>query len=299
MDVLVFGAGSLGSLLGGLLAREHDVALVGRSDHVEAIRADGLAIDGEVEARVWPAATTAGTGHDADLAVVAVKSHDTPDAATALATGSVEAVLSVQNGLGNEETLAAAVDAPVLAGTATYGAERTSPGRVTCTGLGEVTLGPWRGGSPDVADRVGAAVADAGIETTVTGNVSRHLWRKLAINAGGNAITALARVENGALRTDPPRAISRAAVRETVRVADAEGIALDEASVLGLLDDVLDATAPNRSSMLQDVHAGRRTEIDAINGAVVDRAREHGLDVPVNETLAALVRTWEREQGLR
>lgn len=310
MDVLVFGAGSLGSLLGGLLAREHEVTLVGREAHVTAVRERGLAIDGAIEAQVRPVATTEATGHDADFAVVAVKSLDTPAAADALSTGTFDAVLSVQNGLGNEATLAAAVDAPVLAGTATYGAALSTPGRVTCTGLGEVALGPRAGGESAVADRVGAAFAAAGVETTVVPDPARRRWRKLAVNAGVNPVTALARVENGALRADgddrpgtgvgdAAGELARGAARETARVAAAEGVDLDEDTVVAAVDDVVAATAANRSSMLQDVLAGRRTEVDAINGAIVERAAAAGVDVPVTETLAGLVRAWERGQGLR
>ena len=114
MRVLVFGAGSLGSLLGGLLARAHDVTLVGRDPHVERVRAEGLRIVGECSARVEPAATTAVPDEHFDLTVVAVKAFDTPTAADALGVADLDAVLSVQNGLDNERTLARALDAERL-----------------------------------------------------------------------------------------------------------------------------------------------------------------------------------------
>ncbi|WP_255169315.1 ketopantoate reductase family protein [Natrononativus amylolyticus] len=299
MEIAVFGAGSLGSLLGGLLAREHDVTLVAREEHARTTRECGLAIDGDLEETADVTATTDGTGLEADLAVVTVKSFDTADAARALATGSVDAVCSLQNGMGNEETLARHLEAPVLAGTATYGAVLAEPGRVTCTGRGEVVLGPREGGVSPVADRVGAAFSEAGLETTVSRSMPRKLWEKLAVNAGINPVTALARVDNGAVLESPARELSRAATREAARTARAHDVRLSNREALAALESVASATAANTSSMLQDVLAGRRTEVDAISGYVVDRARARGLEAPTNRTLAALVRSWERERKLR
>ncbi|WP_254766339.1 ketopantoate reductase family protein [Salinilacihabitans rarus] len=299
MEIVVFGAGSLGSLVGGLLAREHDVTLVAREAHAAAVREDGLRLEGEVEGVVRPSATTDGRGLDADLAVVTVKAFDTEAAARALATGAFDAVCSLQNGMGNEETLADHVDAPVLAGTATYGAVRRGPGVVECTGTGEVVLGAREGGPSPAAERAGGAFARAGVETVVSEEMPRRLWEKLAVNAGINPVTALTATENGAVRREPARDLSRAAARETARVARAHDVALSNREALAALAEVAAATATNTSSMRQDVLAGRRTEIDAISGYVVDRATARGLDAPTNETLAALIRTWERGRELR
>jgi 2-dehydropantoate 2-reductase len=299
MDTVVFGAGSLGSLVGGLLAREHDVTLVAREAHARAVEESGLRIDGAVSDRVFPAATADGTGLEADLAVVTVKSFDTAAAADALATGSFDAVLSLQNGMGNEATLAARLEAPVLAGTATYGAILREPGVVECTGRGEVVLGARDGGPSEFAARVGEAFAAAGLETTVAEEMAARLWEKLAVNAGINPVTALTDTENGAVLEEPAAERARAAVRETARVARAHGASLADREAVAAFDAVAASTAANTSSMRQDVLADRRTEIDAINGYVVDRAADAGLEVPVNRTLTALIRTWERGRGLR
>jgi 2-dehydropantoate 2-reductase len=294
--VLVFGAGSLGSLLGGVLARAQDVTLVGRDPHVERVRAEGLRVTGEYSLHVEPSAATAVPDERFDLAVVAVKAFDTPGAAESLGAADLDAVLSVQNGLGNEATLASALDADVLAGTCTYGAGLTEPGTVECTGRGEVALGPPDGGESPVAASVGAAFRAAGVETTVAADMPRRLWEKLAVNAGINAVTALARVENGALVDGPAGEPARRAASEAARVAREQGVDLSDGAAVDAVERVAAATSANRSSMLQDVDDGERTEVDAINGAVVDRAAD---PVPVNETLAALVRGWERERGLR
>ncbi|MFC5971749.1 ketopantoate reductase family protein [Halomarina salina] len=292
MDVVVFGAGSLGSLLGGLLARTHDVTLVGRRPHVDRIREQGLRVSGAIETTVGPDART-DVPPSADLALVTVKAYDTPAAARALADTSLDCALSLQNGLGNERTLADALDAPVLAGTCTYGARLTGPGEVACTGVGEVVLGAREGGPSPVAERVGRAFDEADVVTRVADDMPRRLWEKLAVNAGINAPTALARVQNGALLGHDAGDVMRAAAREVAAAARADGVELTDETAVAAVERVADATADNRSSMLQDVEKGRRTEVDSING-VVD-----GPDAPVNQTLTALLRAWERERGLR
>jgi len=298
MEILVFGAGSLGSLLGGLLTREHDVTLVGRDPHMRAVAEDGLRVAGHVEATVSPDARLDPPG-GADLAVVCVKAFDTEAAADALADCELDACLSVQNGMGNERTLGDRLDAPVLAGTCTYGAVRPAPGTVRCTGVGEVVLGPRAGASPSAAARVAAAFDDADVAASVDDDMPRRLHEKLAVNAGINATTALARLENGAVLDGDAGSVAAAAARETAALARAEGIDLSDRAAERALERVADATAENTSSMLQDITAERRTEIDSINGYVADRADERGLDAPTNRTLAALVRAWEAGQGLR
>jgi 2-dehydropantoate 2-reductase len=295
MDIVVFGAGSLGSLVGGLLAREHDVTLVGRDPHIAAVRESGLRLSGAVEESATPDAAT--TPPDAaDLAVVTVKAFDTEAAAAALAETALDAALSLQNGMGNEETLAEALSCPVLAGTCTYGARMVEPGHVECTGIGDIHLGERDGGRSAVADRVGQAVDGAGLETTVADDMPRRLWEKLAVNCGINAPTALARVQNGALVDGPASETARIAAREVAQVARDHGIDFSAMAATTAVSQVARTTAANTSSMAQDVQAGNRTEVDAINGYVVANATD---PVPVNETLANLVRAWETTVGVR
>ena len=293
MDVVVFGAGALGSLVGGLLARAHDVALVGRDPHVRTIGERGLRVTGSVETTVHPAARTT-VPERADLAVVTVKSFDTPDARDALADCDLDCALSLANGLGNEATLAERLPS-VLAGTCTYGARLPEPGVVECTGVGEVVLGARDGGPSATADRVGRAFDDAGLRVTVADDMPRRLWEKLAVNAGINAVTALARVENGALLDGPANGAARAAAREVAACARDHGVDLSDDDAERAVERVADATAANHSSMRQDVDAGRRTEVNSINGHVADSDTPS----PVNDTLAGLLRAWEEGQGLR
>ena len=292
MHIAVVGAGSLGSLVGGLLAAAHDVTLVGRDPHIERVREAGLRVEGAVEATVRPDAQTA-LPDRADLACVTVKAYDTGTVARDLADCDLGCVLSLQNGLDNESVLAERVDSPVLAGTTTYGARLREPGRVACTGVGEVVLGAPEGGGSPTAERVGEAFRDAGLATVVAEDMPRRLWEKLAVNAGVNATTALARVPNGALVDGSGGEIARAAARETARAARERGVDLADEAATAAVERVAAATARNHSSMLQDVERRRRTEVDSINGAVA------GPEAPVNATLAGLIRAWERERDLR
>jgi 2-dehydropantoate 2-reductase len=295
MDVLVVGAGSLGSLIGGLLARAHDVTLVGRNPHVETVRREGLAVVGTERFTVHPTART-DLPDAADLALVTVKAYDTAAVADALADCALAACLSLQNGMGNEARLAETVDCPVLAGTCTYGAHLVDPGRVAFTGQGEVVLGDREGGASALADEVAAAFREASVATGVDAAMPTRLWEKLAVNAAINATTALSRVENGALAESPGEELLAAAAREAAGVARENGIALPDDRAVSLAADVARETADNHSSMHQDVERESRTEVDAINGYVVDHAEGA---VPVNETLARLVRTWESARDLR
>jgi|APHM01.1.fsa_nt_gi ketopantoate reductase (EC 1.1.1.169) len=299
MEIAVLGAGSIGSLLGGLLAREHRVTLVGREPHVTSVRASGLTVAGAVECTVHPDARTGTTELAADLVLVTTKAHDVPGAAAALARDdvAVDAVVPLLNGIGHASLFADRLPtATVIAGTTTYGAVLDRPGHVICTGVGSVTVGARDGGPSSVAERVVTAMQAAGVEATAVTDAPRRTWEKLAVNAGVNAVTALARVENGRLADDPGQSLAREAARECAQVARAEGIDLNDAAAVQALDGVVTATADNRSSMRQDVESGRQTEVDHINGAVVDRAETHGIGVPTNRTLARLVELWERGQ---
>ncbi len=301
----MFGAGALGSLVGGLLAREHQVTLVARDPHARRIAGQGLRIVGELDAHTRPRATTAPTPEDltCDLALVTVKAYDTEAAARTLATGDPDLVCSLSNGL-TEETLAEHLGDRVLAGSATYGAELVGPGEVRCTGIGRIHVGEFADdrltddadATSDRAERVAAAFRETGLDCTAAAEMPRRRWEKLAVNAGINAVTALARVTNGALADGPGCAVAHRAARETARVARSEGVDLADDEAAAAVDTVVAETAANRSSMRQDIESGSRTEVDAINGAVVDRGATAGIDTPTNRTMGDLIRTWERER---
>lgn len=283
MRVQVFGAGSLGTLVGALLARAGvDVHLVGRPRVVDAF-GDGVRVRGTEEFVAHPGFST--EPRRSDVTLVTVKSYDTPDAAEALAD-TTEVVVSLQNGMGNEEVLDAALDATVLGGTATYGANlRADEGVVEYAGEGRVVVGDHRGGANGTARRVADALGGLCVEPTDEMDV--HLWKKLSVNAAINPVTALTGLRNGEA-VERAEDVMRSAAHEVEAVAAKRGVKLEGAPERAV--EVAEATADNVSSTLQDVRAGRRTEIDALNGYVVDLAEETGVQAPVNSTLVSLVR---------
>lgn len=287
MRVQVFGAGSLGSLVGALLDHAGlDVHLVGRRRVAEAFE-DGVRVEGVEGFVANPSFST--EPRPADLTLVTVKSYDTHDAARSLApvVGEGDTVVSLQNGMGNEEILDEALDATVLGGTATYGANlRLDEERVGYTGRGKVVVGDYRGGESAEAERVAEALV--GVDARATDSMDAALWEKLAVNAAINPVTALTGLRNGEA-AERTAGVMRRAAEEVERVASAQDVRIDGAAERAL--EVAEATAENESSMLQDLRAGRGTEIDALNGYVVECAEETGVESPTNRTLAALVKT--------
>ena len=230
--------------------------------------------------------------------IVFVKSTQTagvaPIAASVAAGGGT--VMTLQNGMGNAESLAEVLDpARILAGTTSHGATLLGPGRIRHAGIGPTTIGAWAA-VPEGRQRarqVAELFNSAGIETSEAEEVRTVLWNKLLINIGINAITALTAIKNGQLLDlEATRELSRAAVEEALAVARAGAIKVRPDAV-DIVFQVARATAANRSSMGQDVDHRRRTEIGAINGFIVAEARRLGLAAPVNGTLTALIQTLE------
>jgi 2-dehydropantoate 2-reductase len=300
MKIAVIGAGAMGSLFGALLAEKgHAVHLVDIwKEHVHAVNANGLSIEGQKGVRTvaLKAFSDPKDIADIDLALIFVKAAQTKAAAKSARDiiGQNGSVLTLQNGMGNADAITNVVaEDRVLAGTTAHGATLLDPGHIRHAGVGPTVLGAWSP-SPD-GDRNAAAVAAAfnaaGIETSVAPDVRQVVWEKLLVNVGINAITALTGIKNGELIDLPiTRRLSRAAVEEAMQVAEARGVIVREDAPEHVLQ-VARATAANRSSMGQDVDNQRITEIAAINGAVVAEAAKVGIQVPVNQTLFALVET--------
>ncbi len=286
--------------VGARLARTGvDVTLAGTwAAAIDAIGRRGILVHEVGAAETW-SAQAAAQGIEAltasfPLAIVLVKSHQTTAAAAALA-GVLEPsglAVTLQNGLGNRETLAAVLGAAkVAAGVAIMGATLLGPGEVRCD-RGHVVLGV----SAATAERV-ACLSDllrsAGIATETTSDVESAIWRKLVANCAINPLAALHGLPNGALLAEPSLEDQMiAAAREVGAVAAARRIPLasDPAEIAR---GVARATATNRSSMLQDLERGARTEIDAMSGAIVSEGRRLGVATPVNERLLRLVRARE------
>lgn len=281
------------------------VLLYGRpSAHLDAIRSHGLQLterDGQTTTVKLEVSSTPSDVIGSDLVIVLVKAWASGDAMAPLRTYLTRdtIVLTLQNGLGNASAIRTAlmnngVRPHVWLGVTTQAAIRTAPGEVRHTGDGLTAIGRR---TPEVNDRLSslaATLSDAGWKTVAVEDIHRWVWRKLAINAAINPLTALARVPNRAISSDPElRKAARTVAAEVVKVAAASGVRLNEEQVVAAVDEVARATGDDRSSMLIDLVNGMRTEIDAINGQVVRQARRHNVPVPANDLLNRLVHAYE------
>jgi 2-dehydropantoate 2-reductase len=306
MKIAIIGAGALGSLFGGLLARSgEEVQLFDpiAKEHIAKINRDGLIIEEEgKEERVAVRATTSIEElSEAELVGLFVKAHQT-EAALQIARpaiGPSTLVLSLQNGLGLEQLMERHVPrGRLLRGVTAQGSTLLGPGRVRHAGRGPTWLGPV--GQVDRAKlkAIVEAFNRAGIETHLEQDIARLVWRKLLINVGINALTAIFDVPNGKLVQDPElNQIMRGALAEAVAVARACGLAFSEPEVVAEVEEVCRLTAENLSSMLQDIRRGSETEIDYINGALVRLGEERGLPTPLNRLLVRLVKVLSQEGG--
>ena len=311
--MLIAGCGAIGSVFGAFLrCAGHDVTLLGRDWHLEAIRANGLRVDGIWGAHHAVGFSTATAASDLvglfDVVLVSVKSFDTDGmAATVAPLLRPEAVVvSLQNGLGNVEAIAENVGGTrALGASILVGARIPSPGAVTVTvQAAPIILGPLvaTGWSMEVAGRWAGYFDASGIRAEATDQVLSVLWSKVLYNAALNPLGALLEVHYGALSEDPDlRALMDGVIEEAFEVATRKGVLLPWKSAAEYRElfygQLVPDTYAHRSSMLQDLERGRRTEIQAINGQVCRYGGEVGVPTPYNDLLTRLISWRERQQS--
>jgi 2-dehydropantoate 2-reductase len=236
-----------------------------------------------------------------DVAIIAGKASSTP----ILASLAEEVLspsglaISIQNGLGHAETLTHRIGRKrVLGGSTTHSAWRDGDGSVHWSGRGVVEFGQLDGADmTGISKELHDALETAGLSPKWSSDIQSVIWRKLLINVAINPVCAIAGVRNGALAQVPELwRQSIAAMREAELVARAAGIDMGDGDIEDYLREVVKATSDNRVSMLQDLMAGRRTEIDSLCGEVVAKGDEFGVPTPRNEMLLALVRGIEMSQ---
>jgi 2-dehydropantoate 2-reductase len=300
--VCVVGCGAVGSLFAANLAQLEDVEVWAYDlarEHVEAINARGLRLSGaaEVVGRV-SATSDAAELPPSDFGIVATKAMHTESAIAATAQVFAEgAVCSVQNGLGNEETLARHA-ARVIRGTTFPAGRVVEPGHVQWDVKGDTTIGPFEPSPAPLqeVERLAEACTRAGLPTAAVADARGPQWRKVIFNAATNPVGALTGLTHGRVCEDPAlRRLVSGLVDEGKAVADAQGIVLD-ADPEELIDHAArpEVAYDHKASMLQDVEARRETEIDYLNGGVARFGREHGVPTPLNEGILALVKGLER-----
>ncbi len=308
MRILVVGAGAVGGYYAARLGLDgHAVNLLVRPAQFAALQVQGLRLH---QAGQWqhlrpPVSADVGVAAQADVVLVCVKSAATSQLAASLAPHLARdaLVLSLQNGVQNPQRLEAELSQPV-AGAAVYLASACpEPGVVYHHGRGELLLGPgprWAGGGAQ-AEHTLRALAEclraSGVPTELSTEVMPALWRKLVVNCAYNAVCALSGLPYGELVKLPEVVqLQRAVVGEVLAVAQAEGYPLSEAQAWADTERIAQSMSTQHSSTAQDLQRARPSEIDDINGAVVQAGRRHGLPTPANQALWAAVQALQRQR---
>jgi len=288
------GAGAIGSLFGGLLAKSGaDVTLIARPPHVKAIEKKGLKIDGiggehiiNVKATTSPKDLLI-----ADLILFTVKAYDVKKIATDIKTLVKPEclILFLQNGVGIID-IASQIFKPeqIIRSTTTNGALFLQPGHVRHTGKGETIIGSINGKINSELEEVKKLFDNAGINTTISTSINEIVWNKLLVNISINPFGALTGLPNGKLKYLFADSMVEV-IKEAILVAKKIGIELNLNKAIDKTFTVQFQTKNNKNSMLQDVLKKKKTEIDFINGIVVKYGKIYSIPTPLNSLLTSLI----------
>lgn len=293
MKIAVMGAGAVGCYYGGILARAgHAVALIGRQQHVEAVRRDGLHLETQsfdayvaIRADIDPGAVKG-----ARLVLCCVKSTDTESAATAMAPhiDPDALILSLQNGVDNADRLQAVLEREVIPAVVYVAVEMVGPGHVKHRGRGELVIGQSPTGK-EVVD----VFATASVPVQVSGNVAGALWAKLIVNCAYNALSAMTQLPYGRLvQGAGVEGVMRDLVQECLAVAAADGKTVP-GDPWAAVQEIARTMPSQLSSTAQDLAHRKPSEIDHLNGYVVRKGQALGVSTPVNRALHSVVKLLE------
>ena len=296
MEIIIMGAGAIGSLIGALLSHNNKVTLIGHPPHITAIQREGLRIEGETnfKGQIPAYENLEEINRSPDILFLTVKSHDTytaiNQASKIISRDTI--VCSLQNGLDNIEKICRIVpSSQIVIGVTSHCLELVTPGVVNHTCRGWTKIGVVDKGSHDKAKIVADLLNNSGIKTSIVKDIKTEVWRKAIINSSINPLTAIFSCKNGYLLQNPIlKNIMEQVCRESTRVAQKEGFPLREEEMIKQTRDVIEHTADNTSSMLQSLLRGKRTEIDSINGVIVHLGREKGCSTLLNEILLHLIK---------
>lgn len=298
--VAVLGAGAVGSYFGGMLARAGvPVTLIARPRHVQAIEKSGLFIEGSsVNERIRiEASSDVSALRGAEVVLLSVKTVDTESAAKSLALQlrNSALVLSLQNGVDNVERIQSTIGLEVIPTVVYVAVAMAGPGHVKHSGAGNLIIGGAHR-RPEL-DAVALMFERAGVPCRISDNIETELWTKLILNCAYNAISALTQAKYGRIHDDAhARAVMIRATKEAIAVAHAMSVELAEDETIERVLHLAELMPGATSSTAQDLVRGNPTEIESLNGYIVRRGAELGIEVPVNQTLYALVKLLEAKE---
>jgi len=290
--IFVLGSGAVGSTYGALLSKREDVTLIGRKAHVDAINSNGLFLYGEFEGKY---------NVKADTEIREIPSNSLVVLSTKI-TGSEKAIegirhlvkkdtimLLVQNGLGIEEIVKRILpDHEVIRAVATLGAEFLEPGKISNVVLIKIDLEKSRS-----SEKIATLLKDCGLVAEISDNINMQVWTKLTINSVLNPLTAIFQVRGNEIITDALKPVRHGIVDECLGVAEAEGIEIDP-TIKEMIDEGVSSFF-NYSSMCQDMIKKKETEIDFLNGKVVELGKKHNIPTPFNESMVAFIKFLEKK----
>lgn len=301
MRIVVLGAGALGSLYGGRLhGQGAEVVLVDVwREHVEAINRNGLRIDGPEETKVVhvPACLPQQVHGKADLVMIFTKTFHTQEALEGIKTclDDHTMLMTLQNGLGNAERLLKYVGPHrIIVGTTSFPSDLMAPGHIRSAQKGYTYIMRLDRQRSETLSHIGRLLDQAGFNCTVMEDVFPYIWEKVAFNSALNSLAAVTRLTVGELGSNEhSKRLAQKVCAEVLGVAEKKGVAVSRERVQAMLEEAFRQHRDHQPSMLQDILSGRRTEIEAINGAVLKEAHQLGLEVPFTECLYRLVKTIE------
>ncbi len=292
----IIGAGAMGTLFGYHLAAESEVTMLDHNAHIaEAVERDGLRVNDEAPRKVR-VARRARELYGSQMLFLFVKAVDTLRALRAFA-GELDPsapVISLQNGVGNEDAIKTALGAvPVILGITTESSQTVAPGHVRSSEQGNTIVGSMTA-APATARTVTELLTRSGLRATVVHDIRPHLWGKLVANAAVNALSAMLDCNAGEILRDPNAArLAEALAEETAAVAAALKINLPFVNPWQYVTEVVALGADAKSSMAYDLECGHPSEIDHLNGAVVAFGRRTGVPTPYNDAMVRLVKAKE------
>jgi 2-dehydropantoate 2-reductase len=293
----IVGAGAIGTLFAYRLAERNDVSMLEiRTDIVDAINRDGVRTGG-TESRRVKATTESRDLYNSDVLFIFVRATDTLRALRSFAgeLNPSTAIVSLQNGIGNEEAIKTALGGHIalVLGATTESALTLGFGDARPIGVGQTVVGSG-GASPDTCNRIAQLLDESDIRASTAYDIRPHLWGKLIANAAINPVAALLGRPNGIVLEDPNAGeIARSLAQEAATVANAARIALPFSDPWSYVRAIVEQTADMRNSMVADLTSGGKTEIDFINGAIVATGRRAAVATPYNETIVRLVKARE------
>jgi len=303
MKTVVVGAGAMGTFITArLYMAGNEVWLLEVNDkRVKKIKENGICLEENEDSHVLKFPTITSNPEEigaADAIIIMVKAFDTEDAVKLILPIISEktVILTLQNGMGNVELISKYITKErVIAGTTSHGALLIDDGHVRHTGFGDTIIGSLSADLENNTNKLKELFDNSGIKTTISNEVTSLLWGKLLINMSINPLTAIMRIKNGRI-VELPHLIEiiKQLLVESLKVATRIGVNIPYDNPIEKITEVSRNTSQNNSSMLQDILAGRRTEINQINGAIVTYGKQCGVETPVNKMLTELVMSIEQ-----